>query len=582
MTDLDAAVPLTVVRYSDAQLETLLAKVSFYRRAIMRKGALAGADADVPQPGVLNVLVCHARADADLDRPGCARRSRRGPRTSGRQNALFDGLDRSVRDGAARRSAPAGAGRREAAPRARARPTRRQVWRCELAVWLTPFDLLVHGRFTQNSVPHVSAIRQGARRAKWFRRQASRPGTGAVDDRHMSASFEDGRRGFDLRRPLQQPPGDARGAGEAARLGIPRDRVVCTGDIVAYCADPVGDARSRPRQRHPRRDGQLRRATRQQRRRLRLRVSRRQLVRPPVSGVVRLCRRARDAGTAHVAGGLAAPPRHRDRRRAPRRHPWRDRARSAGSSSPRRRRSPRSASSRRRAATASSPATAACRSPRSSTAGCGTTPASSACPRTMARRASGTASSRRSTAASRSAHHALDYDHAARRCRDAPGGAAGRIRDGARRRACGRAAMCFRNGRSTPPASRSQAGSFVWQPDPEGARQAARRPDRRARPLAGRRARQPQAAGAGKVQASRHHRQGRAARARAADVRSTRCGSTPARCATSPAATATSNRARRTTASSISRSTTCAATSTRSSATACRRGRSGSPAASRS
>ena len=27
--------------------------------------------------------------------------------------------------------------------------------------------------------------------------------------------------------------------GEAQRLGIPAERIVCTGDLVAYCADPV-------------------------------------------------------------------------------------------------------------------------------------------------------------------------------------------------------------------------------------------------------------------------------------------------------------------------------------------------------
>ena len=66
MTSLDARVALRVIEYSAAELDTLLAKVPFYRRAVMRKGALRALTTDQPQPGVLNVLVCHARADNDL------------------------------------------------------------------------------------------------------------------------------------------------------------------------------------------------------------------------------------------------------------------------------------------------------------------------------------------------------------------------------------------------------------------------------------------------------------------------------------------------------------------------------------
>jgi TRAP transporter TAXI family solute receptor len=92
MTELDAAVPLRVVRYSAAQLETMLSKVSFYRRAIMRKGALKALGEDVPQPGVVNVLVCHARADKAL-LTTIAKAISDGARELGRHNALFEGLD---------------------------------------------------------------------------------------------------------------------------------------------------------------------------------------------------------------------------------------------------------------------------------------------------------------------------------------------------------------------------------------------------------------------------------------------------------------------------------------------------------
>lgn len=92
MTELDAAVPLTVLRHSDAQLDTLLAKVAFYRRATMRRGTLRALAADVPQPGVLNVLVCHARADAGaMEKVATAIRS--GASDLARHNGLFEGLD---------------------------------------------------------------------------------------------------------------------------------------------------------------------------------------------------------------------------------------------------------------------------------------------------------------------------------------------------------------------------------------------------------------------------------------------------------------------------------------------------------
>ena len=91
MTQLDAGVALRVLRYTDAQLQTMLGKVSFYRRAVMRKGALRALQEDVPQPGVLNVLVCHARAGeaaiADVTRAIVA-----GAAELGQANGLFLGL----------------------------------------------------------------------------------------------------------------------------------------------------------------------------------------------------------------------------------------------------------------------------------------------------------------------------------------------------------------------------------------------------------------------------------------------------------------------------------------------------------
>ena len=92
MTELDAAVPLNVLRFADAELDQLLAKVPFYRRAVIRKGALRALAADTVQPGVLNVLVTRASADTgDIVRITSALMG--GARDLARRNALFDGLD---------------------------------------------------------------------------------------------------------------------------------------------------------------------------------------------------------------------------------------------------------------------------------------------------------------------------------------------------------------------------------------------------------------------------------------------------------------------------------------------------------
>ena len=65
MTRLDAAYEYRVLPYAPGDLETVMAKNPIYRRAIMRKGALRALKNDSAQPGVTNVLVCHARQRAD-------------------------------------------------------------------------------------------------------------------------------------------------------------------------------------------------------------------------------------------------------------------------------------------------------------------------------------------------------------------------------------------------------------------------------------------------------------------------------------------------------------------------------------
>jgi TRAP transporter TAXI family solute receptor len=62
MTALAARVDLRVLSYGAGELETVLRAVPFYRRTVMRKGAIRGLDTDVAQVAVVNVLVTHARA----------------------------------------------------------------------------------------------------------------------------------------------------------------------------------------------------------------------------------------------------------------------------------------------------------------------------------------------------------------------------------------------------------------------------------------------------------------------------------------------------------------------------------------
>jgi len=65
MTALAARVLLRVLPYASADLDTVLRAVPFYRRTVMRKGAIRGLDADVAQAAVVNVLVTHARVAED-------------------------------------------------------------------------------------------------------------------------------------------------------------------------------------------------------------------------------------------------------------------------------------------------------------------------------------------------------------------------------------------------------------------------------------------------------------------------------------------------------------------------------------
>ena len=61
MTDLAQRVRVRVLPYEPAELEAVLRAVPYYRRTVMRAGAIRGLEADLPQIAVVNVLVTHRR-----------------------------------------------------------------------------------------------------------------------------------------------------------------------------------------------------------------------------------------------------------------------------------------------------------------------------------------------------------------------------------------------------------------------------------------------------------------------------------------------------------------------------------------
>jgi len=91
MTALAARVLLRVLPYPPADLDTVLRAVPFYRRTVMRKGAIRGLDADVAQAAVVNVLVTHARVAEDKVKDVTAAMFAARDELP-RLNALFDGL----------------------------------------------------------------------------------------------------------------------------------------------------------------------------------------------------------------------------------------------------------------------------------------------------------------------------------------------------------------------------------------------------------------------------------------------------------------------------------------------------------
>ena len=91
MTALAARVLLRVLPYAAADLDTVLRAVPFYRRTVMRKGAIRGLDADVAQAAVVNVLVTHERVAEDKVKDVTAAIFAARNELP-RLNALFDGI----------------------------------------------------------------------------------------------------------------------------------------------------------------------------------------------------------------------------------------------------------------------------------------------------------------------------------------------------------------------------------------------------------------------------------------------------------------------------------------------------------
>jgi TRAP transporter TAXI family solute receptor len=61
MTNLARRIGLRILPYERDELEKVMQAVPYYRRTVMRKGAIRGLDADSPQVAVVNVLVSHRR-----------------------------------------------------------------------------------------------------------------------------------------------------------------------------------------------------------------------------------------------------------------------------------------------------------------------------------------------------------------------------------------------------------------------------------------------------------------------------------------------------------------------------------------
>jgi TRAP transporter TAXI family solute receptor len=92
MTDLAQRVRVRVLPYEPAELEAVLRAVPYYRRTVMRAGAIRGLEADLPQVAVVNVLVTHQRVPDAIVREAVEAIATSAAEL-GRLNPLFIGME---------------------------------------------------------------------------------------------------------------------------------------------------------------------------------------------------------------------------------------------------------------------------------------------------------------------------------------------------------------------------------------------------------------------------------------------------------------------------------------------------------
>jgi TRAP transporter TAXI family solute receptor len=91
MTELADRVALRVVPCAPAEIEAVMRAVPYYRRTVIRKGAIRGLAADSPQLAVINVLATHRRVPEATVREAVAAIVSGGEEL-GQLNPLFSGI----------------------------------------------------------------------------------------------------------------------------------------------------------------------------------------------------------------------------------------------------------------------------------------------------------------------------------------------------------------------------------------------------------------------------------------------------------------------------------------------------------
>ena len=92
MTELSERADVRVVPYAPGQLEKILSQVSFYRRVTLEKGAFRGVTGEIPQAGVVNVIVTHEKVKVEIVHD-LAKTIADNLDTLPKLNPLFKGLD---------------------------------------------------------------------------------------------------------------------------------------------------------------------------------------------------------------------------------------------------------------------------------------------------------------------------------------------------------------------------------------------------------------------------------------------------------------------------------------------------------